>query len=234
MKKAFPIIFLAMAVPAIGQIRAACTADSMAVARAGSIAAQELGRWTCYARNEGDMPDVMSPAGFAMDFIELRQLNAADVADVFAQKQKMTTPAKIAKVAEYVGFAGLLIMGQQYVKVATTVATGVGIATYGASQASNYFGKQIPPTANALSGLLGDKDVVLQPGQSATWKVYASKMPNASHVGPRVLTGTGHSIPNTPTPAAKPAPVPHEDASLIPWRWSIFPCSSRSELCMSS
>lgn len=173
--------------PPVPGIRAGCTADSMSVAMAGSLTAQELGRWTCYAQNTSTQTLTLSRAGFALDFMELRQLDIPDVTDVFTQKQKMTKSAKAARVAELAGFGALLVMGQAYVHIGVKAALATGLLTYGSTKAVDYFSKQVPPTTNALSGLL-TADVQMAPGQSVQWKVYASKLKGASSLGPRILT----------------------------------------------
>lgn len=174
-------------VPSLG-LRVGCTADAMAVARAGSLAATEMGRWTCYAINKTTTTLTLSRAEFALEFMELRQLDQADVADVFNQKQKMTKAAKFARMAEFIGIAALIATGQNYWKPAAEVVKALGVGTYGATKLGEYFTKQIPSTTNALANLLV-ADVVLKPGQSIQWKVYASKIHNASSLGPRILAG---------------------------------------------
>lgn len=169
-------------------IRAGCTADSMPVARAGSLAVQELGRWSCYAINKTSIALTLSRAEFALEFMELRQLDQADVMDVFNQKQKMTKSAKAARIAEFIGLAALIATGQNYWKPAADVVKALGVGTYGVAKLGEYFKGQIPPTTNALANLM-TTDVVLKPGQSVQWKVYCSKIAGASHIGPRILGG---------------------------------------------
>lgn len=175
-------------VPTTPGIHVGCTADSMAAALAGSIAISVVGRWTCYAINKTSTTLTLSRAEFALEFIELRQLDQADVADVFNQKQKMTKAAKFARLAEFIGLAALIATGQNYWKPAAEVVKALGVGTYGATKLGEYFKNQIPSTTNALSNLL-TSDVVLKPGQSIQWKVYCSKIPGASHIGPRILAG---------------------------------------------
>ena len=157
---------------------------------AGSLAVSSVGRWSCYCINTGTVPLTLSRAGFALDFIELRQLDPADVADVFSQKQKMTKQAKAARIAEWIGFAALLATGQNYFKIGVKAVQIVGLATYGSTKLGEYLTKEIPSTANALAGML-TTDIVLAPGASISFKTYASKMSGASHLGPRFLTQTG-------------------------------------------
>jgi hypothetical protein len=170
------------------------TADSMSVAEAGSLSAKELGRWTADCRNMSTVPLTLSWIGFKLDFMELglRPLDADDVTDVFNQKQKMSKAAKTAKVFEWVGLAALLASGgQTYWKLteraAARMAQASGLTAYIATKAGDYFTKAIPSTTNALAHLL-TQDVTLQPGQGVEFKVYASKMPHASHLGPKLLT----------------------------------------------
>ncbi len=170
-------------------VRAGCTPDSMAVARAGSLAAQELGRWTCYAQNLTTTPQKLSQVGFALDFMELHQLGAADVADVFSQKQKMSKAGKAARTAEVVGVVAAMATGLSGITVSARVIGAIGTVTYGAGKLGDYANRQIPPSTNALAGQWGPADtVVLAPGQAIQWKVYASKMKGAKEVGPKILT----------------------------------------------
>ena len=194
MKLALLAAFLALPVVAQPIIQAGCTADSMTVAAAGSLSVAAAGRWSCFARNIGTQPATFSPVGFALDFMELRQLDQADVIDVFTQKQKMTRAAKIARVLEFVGMVAVAAAGQQYWKIGVKAVSGIAIVAYGATKFGEYATKQIPPTTNALAGMIGTQDIVLQPGQGIQWKVYASKMQGASHVGPKILTQPGTPV----------------------------------------
>ncbi len=174
-------------------VRAGCTPDSMAVARAGSLAAQELGRWKCMATNQTNTKQVISLVSFSLDFMELHQVDSADVADIFNMKQKMSKAGKIARGFEVVGVAagvGLGIGGLgTAIKLSVQLVGAIGAATYGAGKLGDYFNRQIPASTNALAGQWGPADqVVLLPGQGIAWKVYASKMHGAKELGPRILT----------------------------------------------
>lgn len=218
------ILFLVLLSPAAHcQIRAGCTADSMPVALAGSIAARELGRWTCYAQNVGTTELVLSRAGFALDFLELRQLDYADVIDVFSQKQKMTKAAKVARAFELAGFAALVATGGSGVVLTAVEERAIGIGTYAATKGAEYFKAAIPSIANATSGLL-TQDILLQPGQSAQWKVYASKFSGASQLGPKILTQPAVLNPNpAPSPELRrptnfPRDIPQpRDRGAVSW-----------------
>jgi hypothetical protein len=205
------------------QIRAGCTADSASVIKAGTLAATELVRYSCYAQNIGPQTQTLSRTGFALDFLELRQLDLADVADVFAQKQGMTKTAKAVRVLEYAAAGAAFITGQGYVAVTVRVASAAGLVAYGASKLGDQLAKEVPPTANALSGMLA-QDVVLAPGQGYSWKVYASKGSKAV-IGPRMLSTfpiPAGMVIQTPMPAvAQPAPTAQpagqHDSAALPW-----------------
>lgn len=161
----------------------------MAAAKAGSIAATELGRWTCYAQNLTNVNQKVSQISFALDFIELHQLSDVDVADVFATKQQMTKGAKIARGAEIGGLVAGAAMGLSGIDIPARAVAAIGTLTYGARVLGDIATKQIPPSANALAGQWGPADIILlAPGQAIKWKVYASKMKGATQIGPRALT----------------------------------------------
>jgi hypothetical protein len=163
----------------------------MSVAQAGALAAHEMGRWSCYADNLSDRPLKLSVAGFALDFIELHQVQPSDVIDIFNQKQKMTKAAKAARAFEFIGVVGLLVSGQTFLKLspatAAKLAQSAGLGTYGATKLGAYFTQQVPSTTVAISDML-TADVVLQPGESKSWKTYASKIHDVHALGPRILT----------------------------------------------
>lgn len=173
------------ALSAGAQIRAGCTADSMSIAKAGSLSAQEMGRWSCYALNIGTQPVQFSPSAFALGFTELRQVDPNDVADVFNQKQKLSKWAKTARVCEWVGVASGIVIGISGVEVSARLIGAIGAGTYGATKFGEYATNQIPSTANATAGLLPPAGFVMNPGQEMRFKVYASKVHNADHFGPR-------------------------------------------------
>jgi hypothetical protein len=148
----------------------------------------------------------VSRVGFALDFIELRQAEAPDVADIFGQKQKMTKAAKLARVCEWVGVGAGIVVGLSGVTVSARLVGALGAGTYGATKFGEYLTKQIPPSTNALANMWGPTDtVMLAPGQGISWKVYASKMQGAKSIGPKSL-----SLPGTEpgAPPVLPAPVP--------------------------
>ncbi len=172
-----------------GVVRAGCTPTSMSVAKAGSLAAQELGRWTCLAENMSTSPQFISFVGFALDFIELHPVSPADVADIFATKQGMSRYGKLARAAEIAGVLTGIATPLGGIRLTAQAVAAIFEVTYGAGKLGDFFNRKIPPSSNALAGQWGPVDtVLLQPGQGMQWKVYASKMHGAKEIGPRMLT----------------------------------------------
>lgn len=171
------------------QIICGLTPDSMASARAGSLAATELGKWraNCYLPANNPGPSSFTQEEFAIRFNKLHQLDQADVADIFNVKQSLTRWAKVARVCEVLGAAGLAATGIAGVRIGVQAAIGIGVMTYTATKAGEYATRNIPPTTNALSGMAGPGTITLQPGQGVNWKIYASKLKGASEMGPYIM-----------------------------------------------
>lgn len=183
------------------QVMGMCKPDSPAVSNAGSLAAREIYRWNCFAKNMSTVPVQLSYIGTQMDFPEIHEIDVADVADVLTQKQKKSTPAKIAQIMEYIGLGGGIVAGLAGVPITAKWATVIGAATYSASKAQDYFEKQVPSSANALAGMWGPEDtVVLPPGGTKKWKVWASKMKGAQTLAlrPLVMGASGSTLPSPP------------------------------------
>jgi hypothetical protein len=179
---------LALAAPLAAQIRVGCTPDSMAAARAGSLAAAELGRWRCYALNVGPTQANLSATAFALGFMELHQVSAADAADIFGMKQAKTKKAVAARVLKYGLVGAAIVTSGGWISVTPAIAGWLGLAATGASQVQQQLEKEVPTTSNALAGMWGPNEVVaLAPGQGFQWKVYASKIKGAAALGPRTL-----------------------------------------------
>jgi hypothetical protein len=218
---------LSLCLPLMAQIRAGCTPNSVTVALATKMSVAGVWQWNCMAENIGPTTETLSMVGFALDFIELEQVNQGDVVAIFTEKQAESGWAKTGRYAGYVGLAALLVTGQGYIAVTGKIVSTVGIASYGATQLEKYAVTQEPSIANAIAGMM-TSDQVLAPGAGYQWKLYASntgapigpqplalarkagKMvkPNLRSVGPKMLTIPQSRLPHAEAPALRVIPTP--------------------------
>lgn len=179
------LMILILSVPLYAQIRAGCTPMSVDNIMEQALSANGLWEWNCYAQDIGTTNAILSVTGFALDFIQLQQLTPAEVTDIFTQKVKMSGWGRAAQIAGFVGAAALLAGGQGYFVVGQRVASTIGLAAYGASEAQPLFVAQEPSISSAIAGML-TSDQVLTPGQGISFKVFASN--TGSPIGPGPLT----------------------------------------------
>lgn len=209
-------LLLVVLTPAHCQIRAGCTASSMSSQRASSFSALEIGRWECYAMNlNGQEPATLTPAGFALDFLELRQIDPIQVVEIFTVKQKRTGKAIAVEILSYALLGVTYVTSTGVLAMTTKQAASLGVGATGAHLYSDKLAGEIPSTVPAIGTQL-TQPITLPPGGTYHWTTFASKMRNADHVGPKILTmpGTEPGIPIPIPPAPKP---PNAKANPIPW-----------------
>lgn len=216
------VLLVVLTLPAHCQIRAGCTASSMASQQASSLSALEIGRWECDVQNLNPTETfILTRSGFALDFPELRQIDPSQVDEIFVVKQKKTGKARAAEYLSYILLgAGFAISGgvpltrgaSTAARIAATKrAANIGIGSTVAHLYVDKLTSEIPGTKPAIGTQL-IQDVPLPPGGTYHWTTFASKMRNADHVGPKILTmpGTEPGIPIPPKP-------PNAKANPIPW-----------------
>lgn len=206
------VFFLASSL-AFCQIRAGCSASSMASQRASSLAALEIGRWECYAMNlNGAEAQTLTPAGFALDFLELRQIDPAQVVEIFTVKQRRTKKAVAVELISYAILGVTYVTSTGVLAMTAKQAASLGVAATGAHLYGDKLAAEIPSTVPAIGTQL-TQPITLPPGGTYHWTTFASKVRGADHVGPKILTMPG-TEPGVPI---LPAPKPNATLRPIPW-----------------
>lgn len=207
--RSFAVLAL-LSAAAFGQIKAVVTVDSIAVVKAGSLAATVLQRNMFSAVNIGTTPLNVSAAGIAIDFPEIAQVNSGDVTDIFSTKAAMSKPARAVQILKYIGIGMTFVTGSGILAASSKIVGDIGLATIGLGEFENQLTAQIPATANDISGQIPSTGVTIAPGGSYQCKIYTSRPPkgmgnNAIAYGPRIMS-TAIVPAATPSAAAMASP----------------------------